>query len=278
MAVEVETKRCFFCREEKPTSEFGKVQVRTGHKDGLCSRCKVCQVLRRRQLAARPKIHVDQKTCSRCKERKPASEFSKDATQIDGLRYVCTQCTNAYRARFRQRQIRIPTTKVCSQCGIKKVAHEFSRDHYHTDGLRSNCKKCDKLTARARRVTKRCTTKQEREAWNTLSTWQQVPELLREMAELQLSVNDLNADCERRVTVIQKEAAEARLPYIMRQTKLHFMLEGFVARDPERFLGIRKAFPFGSVVYRDRKLTVQLHTQFAAVKLGKHVSSTALVG
>ncbi len=278
MTVEVATKRCCFCRQEKPVSEFGKQQIRPGHKDGLSSRCKVCRALRRRQLAARPKIHVDQKVCSRCNELKAASEFSKDAEQRDGLRYVCRECNNAYRARFRQRQIRIPTTKVCSQCGSEKAACEFSRDHYHTDGLRSNCKECDKLSARARRVTKRCTTKEERESWNALSTWQQVPELLREMAELQLNINSLNADCKRRLAVIEKETADARLPCIMRQTKLHFMLEGFISRGPERFIGIRKVFPFGTVLYSGHTLRVHLHTQFAALKLGKHVSGTALVG
>ena len=78
--------------------------------------------------------------------------------------------------------------------------------------------------------------------------------------------------------MIQKETAEARLPHVMRQTKLHFMLEGFVLKDPNRFTGIRKAFPFGTVIYRGRKLVVHLNTQFAARKIGKRVGGAVLVG
>ena len=56
------------------------------------------------------------------------------------------------------------------------------------------------------------------------------------------------------------------------------MLEGFVGRDPKRFDGIKKGFPFGMVIFRGRKLRVHPDTEFAARKIGKAVSGTALVG
>lgn len=83
-----DVKRCLKCDEVKPVEAFSK---RRGRADGLDSYCKECNGKRERHVTALPL----EKTCTHCKETKPAEEFyvNNGARSKDGLSGWCKECT-----------------------------------------------------------------------------------------------------------------------------------------------------------------------------------------
>lgn len=88
-----EVKTCSKCREAKPLNRFYRAPR---YALGVDSRCKDCRREWHRQydanLKAQPKVHIETKVCTRCKEQKAADEFSRDPTSQDGRRRKCNQC------------------------------------------------------------------------------------------------------------------------------------------------------------------------------------------
>lgn len=84
------------------------------------------------------------KQCSRCKETKDASEFTKNKLGKDGLHSQCKACKSEYqRERAKNLVPVIPETKQCVTCKETKDAAEFPKNKRTNDGLASHCKDCN---------------------------------------------------------------------------------------------------------------------------------------
>ncbi|KAK9915493.1 hypothetical protein WJX75_009972 [Coccomyxa subellipsoidea] len=88
-----------------------------------------------------------QKTCSKCKETKVASEFFKDKSKPDGMYSQCKACATAEERRRRESRPQVgpdmmKSTKKCTRCGIDKPASSFCRNKRSFDGLYSQCRTC----------------------------------------------------------------------------------------------------------------------------------------
>jgi|GEM_PF-3043553 len=95
------------------------------------------------------------KSCAKCGEIKPLTEFNKDSRAKDGYRTDCKACKQkldeAYRELKRLERANNPVNtevdsstsmKKCSKCGELKSLTEFNKDSKTKDGYRSDCKVC----------------------------------------------------------------------------------------------------------------------------------------
>lgn len=95
-------KSCSVCKVFKSLDEFAKDNRAT---DGRASNCKECQSIKRKAWAdkqeTKPKAseakasairEAGEKTCSKCRETKPLSEYHKDKRNADGLYGHCKSC------------------------------------------------------------------------------------------------------------------------------------------------------------------------------------------
>ena len=87
------------------------------------------------------------KTCTKCEETNPLSEYSKHTTTADKLQSYCKACcATANRKRYLAHKAAGPsvvvTHKVCSSCDVDKPATEFSTRPTSSDGLRHICSVC----------------------------------------------------------------------------------------------------------------------------------------
>ena len=96
------------------------------------------------------------KTCSRCQERKPLSEFGNDKYCKDGLRSQCKKCLKERRIKnevklfqkYKKYQIENPIThKTCYNCKQTKTINEFNKNKRKKDCLCYVCKICEKESA-----------------------------------------------------------------------------------------------------------------------------------
>ncbi len=114
----VKQKRCSKCEKWKEESKFGK---KTSQKDGLKSWCKDCvrAYIRERykkegkdlkkyyryEECHRVVDGVKQKRCRRCKSWKTESEFYKNRSCKDGLKFLCKECSKkANRKSYKKRR------------------------------------------------------------------------------------------------------------------------------------------------------------------------------
>lgn len=112
---------------------------------------------------------MERKTCTKCKESKPVSEFTGDRGRKDGLHSWCKSCVKEQHAKYRSDNLESekarsrryndenkaasyrrelegtnPTSKTCTRCGKVKSSSEFSRNRGRKDGLFDWCKECHK--------------------------------------------------------------------------------------------------------------------------------------
>jgi hypothetical protein len=90
---------------------------------------------------------TETKTCSRCKEHKPPTEFSKDRPRPDGLNRYCRPCVSEAMKKYADRRRNPQTepvkeTKRCTRCEVEKPLKQFSRKKANRDGHHSHCKEC----------------------------------------------------------------------------------------------------------------------------------------
>ncbi|CAL8468903.1 g8444 [Coccomyxa elongata] len=88
-----------------------------------------------------------QKTCSKCKETKVATEFFKDKSKPDGMYSQCKTCATIEERRRRESRPQPgpemqKTSKKCTRCGLEKPANAFCRNKRSFDGLYSQCRTC----------------------------------------------------------------------------------------------------------------------------------------
>lgn len=101
----MEIKKCYYCGEELPLSEFRKS---TKNKDGLTGRCKKCMQLYEKNQrngilnpVYKPEIIDNKKRCSYCLEFLDLSNFNKDNSKKFGYHSCCRDChNNKYRNRY----------------------------------------------------------------------------------------------------------------------------------------------------------------------------------
>lgn len=87
-------------------------------------------------------IAVDQrthKTCTKCNDTKPLTDFSKAAWCADGYRSTCKACRD-------HRGTVVTTEKSCSRCRVLKAASEYSKKAATHDGLQAQCKPCHRAS------------------------------------------------------------------------------------------------------------------------------------
>lgn len=89
-------KQCRRCLVTKPASEFKRHSYTSS---GLDSWCKACCSERRREKGKTRVLAptVEQKQCVRCRQVKPATEFTRDTGKRTGLGARCRPCENIYR-------------------------------------------------------------------------------------------------------------------------------------------------------------------------------------
>lgn len=100
---------------------------------------------------------MDTKTCIRCEQAKPITEFSKRTSEKDGRDYYCKVCQRykAHRlAEERSEQIaqglvHLAETKACSECGMVKALMDFPRRASSPDGHHWWCFDCKRARERA---------------------------------------------------------------------------------------------------------------------------------
>lgn len=90
--------------------------------------------------------------CSKCRVKKPASEFSRDRTRFNGLHSRCRECyklkvREACEAAIKARGgAETVSEKKCPKCKQVKPASEFNRNRFKISGLHHCCKVCKRKT------------------------------------------------------------------------------------------------------------------------------------
>jgi 5-methylcytosine-specific restriction endonuclease McrA len=93
------------------------------------------------------------RSCKKCGETKPLSEFPIKQSQRNGKswhRGICARCLldskNAWRRNAAEsRTPTVPNSKTCPGCNTTKPSHAFGISRRDTDGLQTYCKECRKL-------------------------------------------------------------------------------------------------------------------------------------
>jgi hypothetical protein len=101
-----------------------------------------------------------EKACKDCGERKPLSEFPRNAGLADGYGIYCKACFairyRKYREQkaaeegktIRERRVAPPGQKWCAACSGFKGISEFPRNRSSSDGLATYCKPCHNAKAK----------------------------------------------------------------------------------------------------------------------------------
>lgn len=94
--MELTTKKCIQCGEEKPRTAF---YPRNNRQRGTASQCKECAraKARNRARSLRERLDVEGKnlsgkTCPRCREYKAIAAFARDRGDLTGYRAYCKPC------------------------------------------------------------------------------------------------------------------------------------------------------------------------------------------
>lgn len=92
------------------------------------------------------------KTCIKCKEEKPTSEFHKKKRTSDGLQNMCKQC---FKETYKEKKIQADNSpnKKCKVCGevFSRSDEYFYKSKSSADGLATRCIKCSKESSKRSR-------------------------------------------------------------------------------------------------------------------------------
>lgn len=197
-------KRCSHCKRDLPLSEYQKNRKRL---DGLQDRCKACRrahdedaarkahkaeydrFYRADDLASwhaqQPQPDPTVKTCAKCGETKPLTDYYRNSKRADGVQTYCKACSAALDAarkpkappRPRAVPIRVRTgqaaaerravqahergrlssapMKVCRRCEQEKPKGDYTEDERYTDGRYPWCADCRRAWRQGRREKQR---------------------------------------------------------------------------------------------------------------------------
>ena len=164
MSIEINTKKCNKCGEEKPATReyFNKNQSSKG---GLLALCKPCQVIRVSGYARNYKLDnlygpakepPKEQKCNTCKELLPIKFFDRDRKRKSGYRGKCIICTKndalirTYNITLKQYNEMYETQNGrCAICGSKDPGNDklkyFTVDHDHKTEKNRDllCAKCN---------------------------------------------------------------------------------------------------------------------------------------
>ena len=146
-----ETKKCSKCSETFNVSYFFKDSFNSS---GYSSSCKKCKLLAQKELMNKRKDRIieypDEKSCTRCKETKLISEFSKNKLTKDGLSLYCKLCRRLNdndkdkkeKAENNIISINELTIKKCSKCNVEKSLIGFKINRKSQDNMSHMCIEC----------------------------------------------------------------------------------------------------------------------------------------
>lgn len=259
-------KRCSACYETKPLSDFCKSHHT---RDGLEYQCKDCRRLYRKARTRKVKRSVVEKECPQCKEVKLAKAFSIDRSRSDGLSRICKECQKVNYAARKNRDPALPKTKQCYLCGIVKPAEDFDKRCEAPDGLRGECRQCRNLNCRVRHILQRSKKDEASQRGIGIANWEQADSVVREMAELQASINQERAICNGRIVKAKTDMAEAITASVCYQARLHIALEKFVTMSLAGYKKKTRELQFGTIYFARCKMRLQLNPAKAAERLGR---------
>lgn len=99
------SKACTKCGEEKPAAQFYIQRYKTGVRERLHSWCKECSRAAGRAAKSPeyPPVGADEVLrCSKCRELKPATEYTVDGRKTTGRRSQCKICRYSAAAAWRE--------------------------------------------------------------------------------------------------------------------------------------------------------------------------------
>ncbi len=95
---------------------------------------------------------IPQKTCTRCGQTKPLTDFNRDKSRRDGYRDRCKNCIRDYQREWlpryisqiqeQRQQIDPPAVKRCTQCGEEKPLTDYHQTPNTVDKRRPICNLC----------------------------------------------------------------------------------------------------------------------------------------
>ena len=151
------TKRCTKCGEEKEMTEFGK--NKNNKQDGRSAQCKKCKYehdsFKRNPNIKRRRSNICEdgfKICSKCKVKKPISEFENRLDSKDGTRSSCRECRREkYQldhpgakpiGPYNQHGDTHDGMKFCTKCKREFPTYNFGKSSISRDGFAYWCKNC----------------------------------------------------------------------------------------------------------------------------------------
>lgn len=85
--------------------------------------------------------YTETKTCPRCNETKPSTDYAVDRSAKDGLKFICNTCSGQYTP-TRPRISFDGVTKQCLTCRRTLPARAFSYSQKSPDRLTPKCRTC----------------------------------------------------------------------------------------------------------------------------------------
>jgi hypothetical protein len=162
-------------------------------------------------------------------------------------------------------------TKYCNKCGKEKPLGDFTKNQSKKDGLCDSCKDCKRNFENSYkknwRINRRDIEPQNCRAG--LDSWQQVDNVLREMAESQIAIDKEQTVCNKRIELIKKYSDEIIEPYLTHKMGLEAMLAMFFKKELSGVKTSTRKFSFGKVFYKNGKVQVDLNIELAKGRLGK---------
>jgi hypothetical protein len=101
-----------------------------------------------------------------------------------------------------------------------------------------------------------------------LGSWEQVESAVREMAELQLSINRERDILHRTIETARASAVTKARPLLFRQADLEAAIGDFIRKIRRSCRRIERSFDFGHLVYHKQRLDISLDVASAARRLG----------
>jgi hypothetical protein len=102
-----------------------------------------------------------------------------------------------------------------------------------------------------------------------LGSWEQAGQAIREMAELQVQINQERAKCDAMIEGLKRDLADKLKPLIFRRSRFELMIERFIKRSRRDCKRKYKQFRFGSVSFARNKIDIRVDVEAAAERLGK---------
>lgn len=150
-------------------------------------------------------------------------------------------------------------TKQCSCCREVKPVTDFQKDRSSSDGSNARCKLCRAAGYEYGRLG----------VGTGIESVEQVPSVLRAMAELQSAIETEKAVCRKRVALVKEYSSEASESWRAVLSNWRRMLRKFVSKQPGRRGVFVARCEFGSVRFKGGKMTLVLDRKQAAARLGK---------